>query len=295
MKKIIVYSSLLFVMLIMFQACEQNIIIDLPTPEPMLVVDGYIENDENARITISRSVPYFEQINLTDITTLQNLFVSNASVFVSDGIITDSLVFTIDPNSFPPVYFKSTNPLLVGQPGKTYFLTIYAEGDTLTSYTTIPPLVYLDSIYWKPDPVNNDIGMGWGHLTDPDTLGNIYRLFAKRQGYPYYVSAGTLSDKTFNGTSTSFSFNRPDAYPKYIPNNEPQDTARFYFVRGDTIGVKFCTIDSRSYDFIRSYTIASASFGNPFASPTFVKSNIIGGFGGFVGYGASYYQYIVPQ
>ncbi|MCZ2443180.1 MAG: DUF4249 domain-containing protein [Flavobacteriales bacterium] len=295
MKKNSLYIIILLSVLIALQACEKNIDIDLPTPEPMLVVDGFIENDDFAKITISRSIPYFDIIDLDDITSLQNLFVSNASVFISDGLITDSLIFTIDPNSFPPVYYKGSNPLLKGIPGKTYYLTIYAEGDTLTSYTTIPPLVYLDSIFWKPDPADTNKGFGWGHLTDPDTLGNSYRLFVKRQGYPYFVSAGTLNDPSFNGSSTSFSFNRPDPYPAYIPNDEPEDTARFYFLRGDTISAKFCTIDLRSYNFIRSYTMASLTFGNPFSAPTFVKSNIVGGFGGFIGYGASYYQYIVPQ
>lgn len=276
-------------------SCERYIDIDLPEPKPMLVVDGYIDHGDFARITISRSFPYFSQIDLTNISSLQDIFVTNASVFLSDGTITDSLVFTIDPNSFPPVYFKGTNPALIGQAGKTYFLTIYAEGDTITSYTTIPPLVYLDSIYWKPDPIEPYKGLGWGHFTDPDTLGNIYRLFTKRQGYPYYVEVGSLSDKNFNGTSTSFSFGRPDPLPSYLPNNLPEDTARFFFVRGDTISVKFCTIDFRSYEYIRTYTSAAASFGNPFAAPTFIKSNVNGAFGGFVGYGATFYQYIVPQ
>ncbi len=286
---------LLIAVVIFIVSCERNIDINLPEPEPMLVVDGFIDHGDYARITISRSFPYFAEINLNDIASLQQIFVANASVFISDGVITDSCVFTIDPTSFPPVYYKGTNPALIGQAGKTYFLTIYAEGDTITSYTTIPPLVFLDSIYWKPDPVEPYKGFGWGHLTDPDTMGNIYRLFTKRQGYPYYVAAGSLSDKNFNGTSTAFSFSRPDPLPFYIPNNLPEDTARFFFVRGDTISVKFCTIDFRSYEFIRTYTSAAGSFGNPFSAPTFIKSNVNGAFGGFVGYGATFYQYVVPQ
>lgn len=276
-------------------SCERNIDINLPEPDPMLVVDGFIEHGDYAKITISRSFPYFSQINLSDINSIQQIFVTNASVFLSDGNITDSLVFTIDPTNFPPVYFKGTNPALIGQAGKTYYLTIYAEGDTITSYTTIPPLVYLDSIYWKPDPPNINKGFGWGHLTDPDTMGNIYRMFAKKQGYPYYVPVGSLSDKNFNGTSTSFSFAKPDPLPFYLSQNLPEDTARFYFVSGDTIFAKFCTIDFRSYEFIRTYTSAASSFGNPFAAPTFIKSNVNGAFGGFVGYGSTFYQYVVPQ
>ena len=295
--KIIHIPFLIFLSVMILSSCEQNIDIDLPTPETKIVVDGFIDHNDFAKITLTRSIPYFDVIDFNDFASVEKIFVANATVLLSDGLITDSLIFTIDPTTFPPVYYKGTNPLLKGQAGKKYYLTIYADGDTLTSYTTIPPLIYLDSIYWKPDPADNNIGFGWGTLTDPDTTGNIYRLFAKRQGYPYYVAAGSLSDKNFNGVTTSFSFQRPDPLPFYlqdtITGNNDED--RFFYKRGDTISVKFCTIDIRSYDFIRTYNSAANSFGNPFAAPSFVKSNIEGGFGGFVGYGATYYQYIVPQ
>ncbi|MBW7937015.1 MAG: DUF4249 family protein, partial [Flavobacteriales bacterium] len=63
MKKNSLYIIILLSVLIALQACEKNIDIDLPTPEPMLVVDGFIENDDFAKITISRSIPYFDIID----------------------------------------------------------------------------------------------------------------------------------------------------------------------------------------------------------------------------------------
>lgn len=280
-------------------SCESIIDIDLPAPEEMVVVDGYIESGDYARVTLTKSMPYFSQI---DLTTLQSIVITDATVFISDGLITDTLVFTIDPNSFPPVYYKGTNPALIGASGKTYYLTVWTDTDTLTSLTTIPAPIALDSIFWKPDGTEQDtLGFGWGHLDDPDTLGNIYRLFVKRQDYAYYVPAAgrsTFDDRLFNGQSTDFNFARPDEVPFYLsPDsvNMEDDPERFYFKRGDTIYAKFCTLDVTSYKYIRTYEIAARSFGNPFSAPTFVRSNINGGLGGWVGYAVTPYMYVVPQ
>lgn len=280
-------------------SCEKEIDIDLPPPIQGYVIDGMIESNSHPRITISRNIPYFEEINLNDIQTLADIFVTEAQVYVSDGIITDSLVFTIDQNYFPPVAFVGTNPLLKGEIGKTYYLTAIIGEDTLTSQTTIQALVPLDSIYWKPDGDKDSLGFGWGWINEPASQTNYYRLFCKRQGYPYYVDGGTLDDRLINGLSTSFTFRRPRPLPSYLSTDDDNlstpSEERGYFKRGDTISVKFCTIDLPAYDFIRTYDAAGGSFGNPFSGPTFVKSNITGGFGGFVGYGVTNYTYIVPQ
>lgn len=277
-------------------SCEKEIEIDLPAPQEMVVVDGFIETNDFAHVTLTKSIPYFSQI---DMASLSSILITDAKVFISDGVLTDTLQFTIDPNSFPPVYYKGTDPLLKGQSGKTYFLTVWTTTDTLTAQTTIPPPVPLDSIYWKPDGDQDSLGFGWGHIHDPDTLGNNYRLFAKRQGYVTYYPAGnrsTLDDKLFNGQSTDFNYGRPDQSPSWAQSDSSlQDDERYYFKRGDTIYVKFCTLDIVSFRFVRTYEIASGSFGNPFAAPTFVESNVNGGLGGWVGYGVSFYSYIVPQ
>jgi len=281
-------------------ACEQEIEIDLPPPKEMVVVDGSIESGEFARVTLTKSMPYFSEI---DPNTLSSILITDATVFISDGTLTDTLEFTIDFNAFPPVYYKGTNPLLQGVPGKSYNLTIWTQTDTLTAVTSIPQIVPLDSIFWKPDGDEQDsLGYGWGHLTDPPEIGNIYRLFVKRQDYISYIPAGgrsTMDDRLINGQSTDFNFVRPRQYPSWYPVSDTTSSGggdeRFYFKRGDTISVKFCTIDVASYDFVRTYEIAAGSFGNPFSAPTFVRTNITGGLGGWVGYGVSHHSYVVPE
>ncbi len=278
-------------------SCESEIDIDLPPPETLVVVDATIENGQYAKVAVTKTAPYFDVINVA---TLSGIFIFDAQVILSDGVVTDSLELTIDPAAFPPIYYKGTNPALIGQEYKKYYLTVIALGDTLTSSTTIPGIVPVDSITWEQFGSNDSLGMGWIHFNEPDSLGNYYNLLAKRQGYPYFVpipGQSMSNDQIANGIYVSFIFGRPRPTPAWF-NTASGDTTNneggILWRRGDTVSVKLCSIDYYSYNFLKTYDDAASSFGNPFSAPTFVASNINGGLGGFVGIGASYQTYIIP-
>mgnify|MGYP005703751627 CR=1 FL=1 len=68
-------------------------------------------------------------------------------------------------------------------------------------------------------------------------------------------------------------------------NNEE----RGFFKVGDSLVVKFTTIDKESYEFLNLFEIEVANNGNPFASPSTLNTNVSnGGLGFFVGYGVTY-------
>jgi len=75
-----------------------------------------------------------------------------------------------------------------------------------------------------------------------------------------------------------------------INSQQPQDIngLRDYFKEGDTIAIKFCTIDQPHFQFWQSFEIAAFNSGNPFAAPATIKSNINGGLGVWGGYGVVY-------
>src|SRR5215212_8407360 len=120
------------VVLILF-SCERNITVDLPVPEQKIVVEGYIETGEKAIVTLTKTAAFFAPV---DSASLLSYLVTNATVTVSDGITTEQLILTIDTNLYVPLVYKSQT--ITGQEGKTYTLTIVAEGKTLTAVTTIP-------------------------------------------------------------------------------------------------------------------------------------------------------------
>jgi hypothetical protein len=273
-------TAVFFTVFILF-SCEKNITVDLPVPGQKIVVEGYIETGQKAIVTLTKTAAFFAPV---DSASLFSFLVTNAVVTVSDGITSEQLVFTIDTNQYIPFVYKSQT--LTGQEGKTYTLTVVAEGKTLTAVTTIPHAVPLDSVWYKQQEGHDSVGYAWAHLTDPDTLGNCYRWFAKRIGHDKHFLApigSVFEDKFINGKSFDFDYNRASE-----PNSDDNDGSRGYFHQGDTIAVKFCSIDRAHFDFWRIEEVQVSNNGNPFAAPAPIPTNISGGIGIWGGYAATY-------
>ncbi len=274
--------------LLLLSSCEKEITVNLPDSEKKIVVEGSIEQGKHPFVLLTRSSPYFAPIS--DFT--NNLFVTDATVIVSDGIVTDTMQGGVNLEIYyPNPVFAYTSDLITGEVGRTYFLTVIADGKTLTSSTTIPTPVPLDSLWFKEDPGADDDSLGyvWAHLTDPDTIGDAYRWYSQilgRQSRLLPNDGSVFNDKFINGQSFDFAYD-PSSDPL-----APQDTNAlplFYFAVNDTVVVKFCTIDNASYTFLNSLENIRFANGNPFAAPASVFTNIKGGgLGGWCGYGASY-------
>lgn len=279
----LLFKAISFSVVLTLLACERNITVDLPVPEQKIVVEGYIENGQNAIVTLTKTAAFFAPV---DSASLISYLVLDAVVTVSDGINTEQLMLTIDTSQYIPFVYKSQT--LTGQEGKTYTLTVVADGKTLTAVTTIPNAVALDSVWYKEQEGRDSLGFAWAHLTDPDTLGNCYRWFAKRMGKDkrFLAPLGSVfEDKFINGKSFDFAYNRG-----YEPNtySDEDENIRGYFSQGDTIAVKFCSIDRAHFDFWRIQEVQVSNNGNPFAAPAPIPSNINGGLGIWGGYAATF-------
>jgi hypothetical protein len=193
---------------------------------------------------------------------------------------------------------------MVGEAGKTYSLRVITGEKVITATTYIPASVPLDSVWFKVDGNRDSLGFAWAHFKDPDTLGNCYRWFAKRiNHYTFGEQAGDVKDNDFitprgsvfddkfiNARSFDIGFNRGK-----IPNSEKEDDnndEEGFFKTGDTIIVKFCTIDRANFEFWRTAETQIGNNGNPFGSPAPITSNINGGLGIWGGYNA-YYDTII--
>ena len=291
-----IFLNLIFVsVLLVISSCEKNISIHIPDVQQQLVVEGYVYEDTNAYVFLSRSSPFFSEL---DSSTVQKYIVRGATITISDGFTTDTMVEFDLPQYYLHFYYT---PVMKGVTGRTYHLTVNAGGEIVTSSTFIPPAIPLDSLWWKADGNKDSLGFVWAHLTDPDTLGNYYRWFAKRiNHYTYGDNAGeqkdndfiaplgsTFEDRFINGKSFDFAYNRGQQF-----NSDKEDDGeseeRGYFKRGDTIVVKWCTYDQANFVFWRDQESQVQSNGNPFANPSPVFGNINGGLGVFGGYGVSY-------
>ena len=298
-------ALVLIALVSLLSSCVKDADIDIPGAEEKLVVEGFIEPGMPPIVILTRNKPYFGTSNFGS---FEDLLVHNANVVVSDGMNTvqlteictgnlpDSILLlissitgldTLTLQSINFCLYSTFNSNIFGQYNRNYSLTINAEGKTLTAVTQIPNPVALDSIWYKNEAPYTDRGFCWARLNDPDTIGNAYRWFAMRKGVDNGFASpigGSFEDKFIDGQSFEFAYNRARSESDGAANAEYFG----YFKTGDTIIVKFCTIDLEHYQFWRTYDTQVINNGNPFAAPTSINSNINGGLGVWGGYGVSY-------
>ncbi len=306
MRKVTAVFLILFLI-----SCEKEITLDIPENTPRLVVEGRIEQQSPAYIMLTKTIGYFEP---TDIASFEGQFVHDAIVTVTVNnteYVLDEICSQDLPVVFLPVvaealgisvedlqsinYCAYINLSLLGETGNIYYLKIESEGKEYTSVTKIPEPVPLDTA-WFGTEENDSLGFIYAHMTDPDTIGNAYRWFAKRinkgkDGNPKDMSfippfGSAFDDNFFNGKDFDFGYDR--GMPPGQSENDPTEVAGYYKT-GDTIVVKFCSIDMEVFRFLRLYEQEVYNNGNPFAAPTSIPSNISNdALGVWAGYGSSY-------
>ncbi len=272
----------------LFSACTEEINVKLPNSDKKLVIEGVIENGKFAEVILTRTIPLFSSQGGT---TVEEFYVIDAAVYVSNGGVTDTLTIGIDSASALGVVYKGSS--IIGVPGQTYTLKVVAsDGNIYNATTSIPNPVPLDSVWWKAAPPEDTLGYANAHLTDPVGLGNNYRWYAKRPKDRRFIAAwgATFDDKLIDGKSFDFAYTK--GYdPTDTENSEENDsdTERYYYRKTDTIYIKFCTMDRASKEFYTTFEAALSSNGNPFASPTTIMGNIDNdGLGVWAGMAASY-------
>ena len=283
-----IYLTVVICTLGAVQSCERVIDIDLPASEDLLVVEGSIEPGQTPKVLITRNRGFFNAFPTDLEAFITEFVVQDAVVTVSDGQTSEVLQFTVNPLSYPFVYYSGS--MLKGEIGKTYALRIESGGKILTSYTRISGAVQLDSAWFGLNPFDStedSLGVSYGQITDPDTMGNAYRLFARKNSESSYfaVAGSQFNDDFVNGQAVVF-FNGQSQQPfvssdTFVPKS-------FFYTLGDTIFLKFCSIGRNELQFFNTLDAAVNSNGNPFASPTVVKTNIQGGLGIWCGYSPAY-------
>jgi hypothetical protein len=272
----------LFILVLLY-SCEKDIKIDIPAAKEKIVVEGWIDLNDHPIVMLTKNLPFFGTI---DSTMLANLIVQDATVIVSDGITNDTLKKTFNPYYFPPLFYSDTK--ITGVAGRTYSLTIKAEGKILTATTTILPPIPLDSVWFKVEPNHDSLGYVWASFKDPVQPGNYYRLFEKRLTKDKIfipVLSSVYEDRFFNGESFVFSMMRGIT----TNTSSTPDPAEGYFKIGDSIVIKACSINKTQYDFWRSAENEIYGGGNPFVNPSQIPTNISGGgLGIWGGYGCSF-------
>jgi hypothetical protein len=266
----------------MFFSCTKEIQIEYPKTEKQLVVEGYIEQGKYPIVFLTKSSPYFEKIDSANIA---ELIASFAKVTVSCDGIEDVLTLRYNSDYFPAYYYEGTS--ILGEIGKSYTLKIELSGKTYTSTTKIVNPVPIDAfsiIKLKDNDIQKFIDI---HFKDPAFNPNFYRVYVKRIGkdstfYPSYLS--TFSDFGFDGKPFTY-----EVVPSYSPIiSTDKDN---YFVDGDSVVLKFCTMEESQYNYWKKIEGQIALASNPFGiSSSEPPSTITGGaLGIWAGLSSKYY------
>lgn len=289
-----IYIPIIFICALAFTSCEKNIDVDFPPGEQPYVIEGYIENGTIPLISISRGVSFLSNITTDD---FNNLFVTGANVYIT---VDDGTPIKMDEINFGGAIIY-TNLSMSGEVGKKYDLLVEVDGKTFTASTVILPPRALDSIVYKQAPgikgTEDSLVELTAWYTDPIEPENYSRMLTKKNSdFLFDVSFNSVyNDFIINGKSISFTvFGGKQA----LQNNDSADFSQYgYFKRGDTVYVKWASIDKNQYEFWNTFESQSGSFGNPFSPTVLIKSNITGkgGIGIWASYGATIDTVIIPE
>jgi hypothetical protein len=274
----VIFCITFLAMVSTFQSCQSEDELDLSNIKKQIVVEGWIEQGNYPLVMLTYNANYFSQL---DSNSFRALVASRAKVTVSDGEQSEILTLDRDTNYFPPWVYKGFE--IIGKVGKTYTLTVEDEIGTATATTTILPPPAIDSVWFEYKSPNDTVGVIKGRFTDNANEKNYYKTYTKiyRKEKKYYPTLlSSFGDQFFNGEQVTFTLKKgPETYLKPIKD--------IYFHKGDSLFVKFSSIDEASYNFWLSYDKEVVNTGNPFAgNHNTIQSNIKEGLGIWSGYGS---------
>jgi hypothetical protein len=247
MKKII----MIVISVIIMSSCEKEIELDLNSSNSKYVIEGEMPQNELATVTITKTVNFSESNNFP--------LVKGASVTITDEMgISEQLIET------SAGIYKTQK--LKGEEGKTYTLSVKAEGNTFTAKSTMPKAVKLTGLktslssFAPPGASSSDNYIVFPQFIDPAALGNSYRFIQIRNG-DLDKSIIIANDNIGNGQ----------------PNSRPIFSQNFDIKLGDTITVEMRCIDVPVYDYFFSLNAIQGNGPGGGTTPTNPVSNISGG------------------
>lgn len=261
---------------------------DMPEPEEMLVVDGWIDDGGFPDVTLTTSVAITKEYQSLD--SLYDHVVRWAKVSVSDGSEEVVLTGLYDRNRFPPYHYTTSR--IRGKSGGTYRLTVEWRGHHAEAVTTIPERAKVDTFLVERCADSDTLYSVKARFTDPLTTTDYYKAFVRVKGHTnYFVSPNlsTFNDKVMDGSGQA----EVNIYRGELMTDEHFSP---FFPVGSVVDVKFARMDERSYLFWEGYEKAISISRNPlFPVATNLVGNVEGALGCWCGYGATVYTLTIGQ
>ena len=283
-------------LLLIFSACDlqQEVDLDLPEPDPQLVIESYLQPGNPYVVTLVESTPFFGDVKIK--------FVRDAEVIIRHQGISDTLVPLEIPIDFAfPPGFVDTNLLkqlapILGegayfytslQPVPAVYDTEFSlsvkvpDGRVATAQTIIPAPVAFDTVITR---FNEDsLALILTQFSDNPDQKNYYRRLLERRVQDVNVSES--GDTTFTWRSrTEQDFFTDD---EITDNGTITFGTLFEYAKGDSLINTIYHVTEEYARFVETRDAAIIGSFSPFAPPTIVYTNIEGGQGIFTGFSFS--------
>lgn len=305
-------------LLLLGSGCERNIDLNLPPPQARLVVYGVVEPDSLIKVSLSRNSAYFDPVDLNSVL---NLLDYSAIITVestdSNGV---SERDTLQPLLFPQLpiiqywtVFNYQGQRIRGRHGRSYRLRIVHPEHEIIGETTVPAPSRIDSLWVRsraflqkqanpasqPTARDSQLVQLFYRYRDPQALGDHVRVFSRIQNEDQWSTAfnSVYDDQFFNGQSLDFVL--PRGKEAYLFNDSSTFDDFGLFRAGDTIQIKWASIDRTNFLFWSGLAQATGGSGGPFGAQPVVTTNLRALRGGvlglWAGYGSVHYTFRVPE
>ena len=276
--------------------CQREIDLKLPEYQPKLVIEGTIENGQPAMVMVSKSIPYFKEVDfryLSDSVLVTN---NQARVFVtSETGESEELHWRMTPEL--PYRMGFVGSHVLGREETHYTLRVEYDGKTYTAETYIPKTFDIDSAWFdqSAEILNESQGTIRILMTDAADEENYYaffcKVYSKKLRDRLWVSGLPVAfdDRTFNGLTFNYEMTRA-GYSRLLigmlDENEREEYTRLTFRPGDIVYLKHTQVDYHTYKYLLSAGTEAAYGSNPFTNPLPVVSNfdseeVLGHWSGF--------------
>lgn len=279
MKRTINYITL-FIAASFYWSCEDIIEVELPMADPVIVIDGWINNKPEAqKISVMKTVQYFENTSLPGL--------NNAIVQVED--LTDHIVYDFQKSNDDGIYIwepSQARPVF-GEIGNDYKLTVQDGNSVYESYSSMNRVPTIDSVLFSLENGNNFLPdiyyLAQFYAVDLIGTGDTYWIKTWKNGhylnkpseinisYDAGGSPGAIIDGITFGMPTRIGINPldKDENDEFLAPYEP----------GDSVYVELHSINNETYNFLNEVAIQtnrSGGFAELFAQPLAnVSTNIL--------------------
>jgi hypothetical protein len=251
--KIIQHIAVYFLALMIFSSCTEEIVIDLNSSEPQIVIEGSVSTTGESFIKISESVNFDES---NDFLKVRNAFVELSDNFGNSEILLESSEGIYSTTSFG------------GVEGRTYTLSIQVGDKTLESVSTVPNQVSFDSLI-----VRKGSAPGFPGAQENDLF---YEVRVKYKDPVDEVNFYRFVEIVNNEITNSYVFDDRLNNGEYV--TVPLLNFARELVPGDVLEIEMQCIDEFVYEYFNSFGNTQGSSATPANPYTNISGSELGYF-----------------